>query len=132
MKIVVDTSVIIAVITNEHHKQKLIELTFGSDLISPLSLHLELCNAFSAMFRRNRINLSQAKEAINYYREIPIRFIDVDLENVLSISSKKGIYAYDAFFIECAIIQKAAFITLDNKLKSIAEEYNIQTIEVIS
>ena len=132
MLIVIDTSVIIAVLTNESHKDELIEHTIGSDLISPPSLHWEICNAFSAMFKRKRVTLSQAKSAIDYYRKIPIRFIDIDLKNVLTISEDNNIYAYDAYFIECAIKQKAKLLTLDNKLKTIAEKLHIKTIEVKS
>jgi len=36
------------------------------------------------------------------------------------------------YFIECAIKQKAKLLTLDNKLKAIAEKLNIKTIEVTS
>jgi uncharacterized protein with PIN domain len=49
MNIVVDTSVIIAVITNEPHKPQLIDITREVDLLAPLSLHWEIGNAFSAM-----------------------------------------------------------------------------------
>lgn len=84
------------------------------------------------MFKRNKITLSQSKSAIDYYRKIQIRFIDIDLKNVLNISHENNIYAYDAYFIECAINQKAKLLTLDNKLKSIAEKLNIKTIEVTS
>ena len=132
MLIVIDTSVVIAVITNEKHKNELIEQTIGADLISPPSLHWEICNAFSAMFKRDKISLNQAKDAIEYYRKIPIRFIDIDLKNVLSISKDNNIYAYDAYFIECAIKQKAILLTLDNKLKTICDKLNIETIEVTS
>jgi len=39
MNLVLDTSVIIAVITNEAHKRRLIELTKAADLMAPSSLH---------------------------------------------------------------------------------------------
>lgn len=130
MVTVIDTSIVIAVIVNEKHKEELIEHTIGTELIAPPSLHWEICNAFSAMFKRDRITLSQAKTAIDYYRKIPIKFIDIDIKNALQISYKNHIYAYDAFFLECAINQKAALLTLDNKLRSIAETLNIKIIEV--
>lgn len=130
MLIVIDTSVVMAVITNEKHKKALIEHTIGSELIAPPSLHWEICNAFSAMFKRERITLNQAKTAIDYYRKIPIKFIDIDIKNALKISHSNQIYAYDAYFIECAIKQNAVLLTLDNKLKLIADTLNIKTIEV--
>ena len=81
MNLVIDTSVIIAVITNEEHKKKLIEMTKGVDLIAPPSLHWEIGNAFSAMLRKKRIGLEQAKSALAQYSKIPIRFHEVDLDS---------------------------------------------------
>jgi predicted nucleic acid-binding protein len=61
--VVLDTSAIIAVITNEVHKPALIQLTAGTDLLAPSSLTAELGNAFSAMFKQRRISLEDANEA---------------------------------------------------------------------
>ena len=72
MDIVVDTSVIIAVIANEAEKDSLIRQTIGADLLAPRSCHWEVGNAFSAMLIRRRITLSQTQRAINSYRSIPI------------------------------------------------------------
>ncbi len=85
MKIVIDTSVIIAVITNEIHKQKLITITRGLDLIAPSSLHWEIGNAFSAMFRRKRITIDEVAIAIANYKRIPINFINIELDKALPV-----------------------------------------------
>ncbi len=130
MKIVVDTSVIIAVITNEQHKTKLIELTKNSVLIAPDSLHWEIGNAFSAMFKRNRIDYNTASLAILYYKNIPIQFCDINMESSLQLSKQYNIYAYDAYFLQCAIQNKSPLITLDKELNSIAIKSGIKTIEV--
>lgn len=132
MKIVVDTSVIIAVITNANHKQQLISLTQGSDLIAPTALHWEIGNAFSAMFKRKRASLDQAVDALSDYRKIPINFIDIELEKVLEISFYHNIYAYDAYFLVCALQHKSPILSLDNGLINIAKKIGIKVIEVIS
>ena len=49
---VVDTPVIIAMITNESHKTRLIHATQGVDWLAPPSLHWEMGNAFSALQTR--------------------------------------------------------------------------------
>ena len=49
MGIVVDTSVIISVITNEKHKAQLIKITKGEEFLAPKSLHWEIGIAFTAM-----------------------------------------------------------------------------------
>ncbi len=130
MNIIVDTSIIIAVITNEKNKKKIIELTTGVNLFAPASLHWEIGNAFSAMFKRNKLTLKQAKVALSYYTEIPIRFSDLDLESVLDISLKHKIYAYDAYFIAAAKELNAPLLSLDKNLIKVAKIEGLKVIEV--
>lgn len=52
MNLVVDTSVIIAVIANEPEEATLVAQTQGADLFAPHSLYWEVGNAFSAMLKR--------------------------------------------------------------------------------
>lgn len=130
MKIVIDTSVIIAVITNEKHKVKLVELTKGAELVAPSSLHWEIANAFSAMFKRNRIDLGKAKLAIQEYRKIPVQFYDVILDTTLDYSHHYDIYAYDAYFLICAKNLKVPLLSLDQLLIKKAEEIGIKVIGV--
>ena len=87
MNLIVDTSVIIAVITNEKHKQDLIKLSKGTNLIAPASLHWEICNAFSAMLKRKRVSIEEAVSALAAYRQIPLQFSEVDIETALELSS---------------------------------------------
>ncbi len=120
MNVVVDTSVIIAAITNEVHKKQLIHLTKGANLIAPHSLHWEIGNAFSAMFKRHRITLKQATMAIRAYHLIPIQFTDVELDMALQLAADLDIYAYDAYVIGCALKHRSPLVTLDSGLMSAA------------
>ena len=79
MNLVVDTSVVIAVITNEPTKAVLVKQTQGAELFAPHSLDFEIGNAFSAMMRRGRTTLERAKAAIEIYRQIPLNLIEIDL-----------------------------------------------------
>jgi predicted nucleic acid-binding protein len=130
MKFVIDASVIIAVVANEPEKEQLIEITKGADLLAPASIHWEIGNAFSAMIKRERITLEQAQNAIEIYKQIPIRFTEVELEDTLEIVSVYQIYAFDAYLIRCAVKYKSALITLDRKLAQVANEMNVAVIEV--
>ncbi len=130
MSIVVDTSVIISVITNEPGKSKLIKLTKGEDLIAPSSLHWEIGNAFSAMLKRNRISINSAVKAISYYQMIPLLLVEVDLAKSVEIAKEYNIYAYDAYFLECARNYKSPLLTLDQGLSDIAKQMNINLKEV--
>ena len=130
MDVVVDTSVIVAVIANEPEKGNLIELTRGADLIAPHSVHWEIGNAFSAMLKRGRIQVEQALEAIEVYRQIPIRFVDVELDQTLEIAGELGIYAYDAYLIRCGLKYTASLISLDQGLVEAAKQMGVAVVEV--
>lgn len=130
MNIVLDTSVVVAVVTNEKYKKKLVEVSRGADLIAPASLHWEIGNAFSAMFKRKRMNLKQAKKALRAYQKIPIQFSDVDLEKAVDLAVSHNIYAYDAYVIQCALKHKSPLLTLDRTLLRTAQEAGANVIEV--
>jgi len=131
MYITIDTSALIAVIGNEASKCKIIEITKGYSLCSPVSVHWEIGNAFSAMFRR-KISIELAKQALAVYREIPIKFIDVPLEKTLEITHAHNMHAYDAYLIQCAQQTSTSLLTLDKGLKAIAERMGISVPEVKS
>lgn len=130
MEIVIDTSAIIAVITNEQKKTELIDVTNAVNLIAPASIHFEVGNAFSAMLKRQRIDLKQVAEALAIYRSIPIRLVDVELEESLRIASQLNVYAYDAYLIRCAEKYHCELLTLDRSLRAQAMAYGVSIVEV--
>lgn len=130
MNIVIDTSAIIAVITNEAHRNALVSLTQGATLIAPESLHWEIGNAFSAMLKRQRITIQQASKAVSLYEKIPLRFINVELDLALELCATYKIYAYDAYFIACAMQMQQSLLSLDQRLLDIAKQCGIKIIEV--
>lgn len=130
MDIVIDASVIIAVIVNEATKPTIIQVSQDADLIAPSSIHWEIGNAFSAMFKRNRITLDEAKKAVEIYKQIPIRFVDIDLQEALDLASMLNIYAYDAYLIRCAQKYKAPLFSLDKALLQAAKQINVNVMEV--
>lgn len=130
MNLVVDTSVIIAVILNEAHKKRLVEITKGANLLAPSSLHWEIGNAFSAMFKRRRITLKQATAALAAYSQIPMKFCDVGLVDSLKLSNRLGIYAYDAYVLACALNYNCPMVSLDESLLEVAQNTGIDVLEV--
>jgi len=130
MYITIDTSALIAVVGNEDSKQKIIEKTKGCSLYAPMSVHWEIGNAFSAMFKRQSSNIELAKQALSAYREIPIKFVDIPLEKTLEISHAQNIYAYDAYLIQCAQQTSTSLLTLDKGLKTVAEKMGVNILEI--
>ncbi len=91
MYLTIDTSALIAVIGNEASKGRIVEITENYSLYAPVSVHWEIGNAFSAMFKRQKIDVEIAKLALKAYQEIPVKFIDVPLEQALELSYSQKI-----------------------------------------
>ena len=130
MYLTIDTSALIAVIGNDESKAKIVEITANYSLYAPVSVHWEIGNAFSAMFKRQKTSIEIAKLALKAYQEIPIKFIDVPLEQALELSYSQKIYAYDAYLIQCAQQTSTSLLTLDKGLKTVAKNIGIQVLEV--
>jgi predicted nucleic acid-binding protein len=130
MKIVVDTSVLVAVIANEPEKPALVAMARGAELIAPHSVHWEVGNAFSAMLKRKRITRDEALKALEVYNQIPVRFLDIELEQSLRIADEQGVYAYDAYILRCAQKHRSPLISLDQHLVACARSMGIQVKEI--
>jgi len=130
MNLVVDTSVIIAVLTSEPERAMLVELTSGINLIAPASVHWEVGNALAAMFTRGRIERRQVRQVLRAYERIPIRYLDVPLVEALELALEHGLYAYDAYVLGCALSQRCRLISLDKGLVRAARAAGIGVLEV--
>ena len=130
--IVIDTSSLIAVLLGEAVKEQLVELTKGRTLLAPQSLHWEIPNAFSAMFKRNpaRLTLAEAQAALALYQTIPVRFVEIDLSRATEIAHTLNLYAYDAFMLAAAERHKAPLLSLDERCKDAARTLGIPVMEV--
>ncbi|MFC1859282.1 type II toxin-antitoxin system VapC family toxin [Thermodesulfobacteriota bacterium] len=130
MDVVIDTSALIAVITGEPERNRIVELTVGNTLIGPGSIPWEIGNAFSSMFKQKRLTLRESQRGLKIFESIPLRYIKPDFINALKISKQAGMYAYNAYFLDCAIRNKAPLLTLDKKLMTSAKNLKVKTLEV--
>lgn len=130
MDIVIDTSVVLAVVCGEAGRESAIRVTKGHTLRAPASLHWEIGNALSAMVKRARISGAQAQACITAYGKIPIKWVEVDLKSALSISAKLKIYAYDAYMLTCAKQAASPLLTFDEALQVHAKELGIEVLEI--
>jgi len=90
---------LVAVIVGEPERNRIVELTTGNTLIGPGSIPWEIGNAFSAMFKQDRLTLEEAQKGLAIFASIPLRYIEPDFINALKISKQAKIYAaYDAYF----------------------------------
>lgn len=129
MDIVSDTNIFLAVIFNEPEKDNIIQLTAGNDAIAPEILPYEIGNALSAMIKRKQITPEEALQAQESVNTIPVRLMSIDITQSLQLAIDFNIYAYDAYFLQCAINHSCSLLTLDNGLKKVAKQLNITILE---
>ena len=126
----IDTSAIIAVIVAEPERDAIIAATWGHALIGPGSIPWEIGNAFSVMIKQRRVNVADAQQGLEIFDSIPLRYVDVDMANVLSIVARVNAYAYDAYFLDCALQQAAPLLTLDRSLRRAAGTLGVDLIDL--
>jgi len=130
MDVVIDTSALVAVIVGEPERDRIVGLTAGNTLIAPGSIPWEVGNAFSAMLKQDRLTLDEAHKGLAIFESIPVRYAKPDFAHALTLAHQINMYAYDAYFLDCAIRHNAPLLTLDRKLKTAANNLNITTWEV--
>ena len=130
MDIVIDTSALLAVIVAEPERDGIVKLTAGHTLIGPGSITWEIGNTFSAMLKQQRVGLVEAQQGLKIFNAIPLRFVRVDLNNAISIAYETKTYAYDAYFLDCAVRHAAPLLTLDLALERAALKLGVKVMEV--
>lgn len=53
------------------------------------SIPWEIGNAFSAMFKQNRLSVEEAQKGLLIFSSIPLRYIEPDFIKVMHLSQKK-------------------------------------------
>ena len=82
------------------------------------------------MFRRGRITLAQARQALRSYERMSFRFVDIDLVQSLERAQRLNLHAYDAYVLACALNSRSPLLTLDKKLAVAASSIGIRILEV--
>ncbi|MBI5895938.1 MAG: type II toxin-antitoxin system VapC family toxin [Desulfobacterales bacterium] len=129
MKIIADTNTFIAVALNEPEKELILDLTQGCDLIAPEILPFEIGNALAAMMKKNALQASEVISSWHVIQEIPVDLRRIDMPSALKIAAAFNLYAYDAYFLECAQSLRCPLLTLDHGMKRVAKEIGITLLE---
>ncbi|MEZ5581562.1 MAG: type II toxin-antitoxin system VapC family toxin [Candidatus Competibacteraceae bacterium] len=129
MDIIADTNVFLAIALNEPEKSHIIKLTTQASVFAPEILPYEIGNALSAMVKRHRLTVSEALEAERLTSRIPVRLVGVDVGTSLQIALQNNLYAYDAYFLQCARTFAHPLLTLDRRLKQVAGQLGIKLLE---
>jgi predicted nucleic acid-binding protein len=130
MKIVADTNTFLAVTLYEPERDGIIKLTLGHDLVAPDVLPFEIGNALSALLKRQRLTSEEILSVWEATQKIPVDLRRVDIRSALKIASQFNIYAYDAYFLICAISLRCPLLTLDRRMNEVAKNLDIRIMEV--
>jgi len=60
---------------------------------------------------------------------MPVDLRSINMRAALKIATEFKIYAYDAYFLECADRLRSPLLTLDRSMKRIAREMGITILE---
>jgi len=129
MKIIADTNTFLAVALEEPEKTQIIHLTVGHDLVAPEVLPFEIGNALTAMMKKRTLEADELTSAWDMVQAIPVELRRIDIRSALEIASRFNIYAYDAYFIECAISLRCPLLTLDRRMKIVGRNVGIHILE---
>jgi predicted nucleic acid-binding protein len=133
MKWVIDASFVAGLFLPDEMSDKVAAL--AKDLVkeeagAPALLQLEVTNIFLTASRRKRISTLQLKELSEAFEELPIVFhpplTGPQRAEVLRLTQKHGLTAYDAAYLELAMRLAKALVSLDKSLVRAAMAEGVQ------
>ena len=128
--VTIDTSALLAVLLHEPSRRGILTATEKALLVSAPSLAWELGNALVAGVLRKRLTPRQAHDAWTSYRQVPIRLVQIDIARALALATSLRVYAYDAYVLETARLERTPLLTLDRGMMQAAREIELPLVEV--
>lgn len=127
---VADTNTFLAVAMDEPQKPSLIHTTKGHNLVAPAVLPYEIGNALSALVRRKVVMARQIPTIWDAIDAVPVELAMIDVRAATVLAGRLGIYAYDAYFLQCALEARIPLLTLDAGMKRTAMTLKIPVVEL--
>jgi predicted nucleic acid-binding protein len=128
MEIVTDTCAIMAVIIKEPERDLVIQLTQNAIIVSPDIVSYEIANALTKMMKKKVIEKERMINAFNYFKKIPVKTIEIDIEKALEIAWDFKIYAYDACYLEAAKRLNLPLLTFDGNMIKVGKELGLSIL----
>ena len=83
-----------------------------------------------AGWQRRRLTPEQMAAAWSSFQAVPLRLVEVDVPRALRLAVEHGLYAYDSYVLEAALVRRTSLLTLDKRLAQAAEQAGVATLEV--
>jgi len=123
-----DACAIMAVIIKEPERDLVIQLTQNAVMVSPDMVSYEIANALTKMIKKKIIEKERMINAFNFFKRIPIKKIEIDIEKALEIAWDYKIYAYDACYLESAKRLNLPLLTFDGNMIKVGKELGINIL----
>jgi predicted nucleic acid-binding protein len=128
--VVIDTSVVLAVLLNETSRAAIVKRTRGLRVLVAPSLTWEVGNALVALVRRGRASHADIARAWTSFGQISFRVAACDVAASLRLAIDHKLYAYDAYVIEAARTARASLMTLDERQRVAAVACGVEILEL--
>jgi predicted nucleic acid-binding protein len=125
MEIILDASAIMSVIVEEPERALVESLTKNTTILSPSMVSFEIANGLTKMMKRKIIDKQRMMSAFEYFKWIPIKILEVDIEDALEIAGEYNIYAYDACYLASAKKEDLPLLTFDGNMARIGKEIGL-------
>lgn len=125
MKVVLDTSAVLAVILREPERVDVISLTRECELLAPAVLPYEIGNALTGLLKRRIHTVEQTRAAWCAFNGVPLELRQIDVGSALMVAARQRLYAYDAYVIQCAIEARCQLLSLDKGQSAAAVRENV-------
>jgi len=89
-------------------------------LIAPQLLKYEVTNALRSALVQKRLTSRTAKQLLQEFLKLPIDYLEVEFEQVLTLAVKYKISAYDAAYVFLVKKKQLPLLSLDKKLAKVA------------
>jgi predicted nucleic acid-binding protein len=127
--IITDASALMAVVVYEPAREHVLRLSKNKEFIAPPMIAFEIANGLTKMMKK-RLMTSEDEmiEAYRYFKKIPIKTSEVDMERAIKIAWKYRIYSYDACYLEMAERLSLPLLTFDGKMIEVGKDMNLVMI----
>ena len=129
MDIVADASAFLAVVLNEAARDSIIQRTAGRRIVAPEVLPYEIGNALVVVRKKGRLSDAQILRAYDSAQRIAVTLLPVTIPHAVKLAMQFGVYAYDAYYLQCCVENRLPLLSLDARMCEVARRLQIETLE---
>jgi predicted nucleic acid-binding protein len=115
--VVVDASVVAAILLGEATAEECVERLDGNELAAPSLLPYEIVSVADGKVRRGEVSTETAAVALGTFTRMHIALHEPDAIELFRLAARTGLTAYDAAYLWLARFLAADLVTLDKKLE---------------